>query len=98
MKYKVELLQLQRVFENSLKKKYKSIKKVEVNPERFEEMMDRESNYVFLLDVDIYWDVRDAVENNENFEGLSETAKYFIEYVLKKPFVVPWINLKSEIK
>jgi hypothetical protein len=98
MKYKVELLQLQRVFENSLKKKYKSIKRVEVNPERFEEMMDRESDYVFTLDIDIYWDVRVAVENDESFTKLTDTAKYFIEYVLKRPFVVPWINLKSEIK
>jgi hypothetical protein len=97
MKYKEELLQYQKVFEGTLKRKYKSINDVKVGPESFEEIMEYSKDYPHkTLDVIVKWDVRVSIDNDEHFTNLSSLGGELFYIMFKIKGVVPWINLESD--
>lgn len=97
MKYKEELLQYQKVFEGTLKRKFKCITDVKVDPKSFEEIMEYGKDYPYkTLDVIVKWDVIVSIKNGENFTNLSSLGQDLFYFMFKIKGVVPWINLESE--
>lgn len=97
MNYNTEFLQYQKVFGGTLKRKYKSITKVEVNPKDFEEIMEYNGDYPpTLLGINITWRVRVAIKENESFSGLSSLGQDLFHSMFKIKGVVPWINMETD--
>lgn len=97
MEYNLESLKYQKVLNNFFKKRYKSIISLEVNPLDFEKVIESRDSIRFL-NIDVYWNVVIALENDESLSGLSEYSKNIFHTMFGDSYVVPWINLKSEIK
>lgn len=97
MEYNLESLKYQKVLNNFFKKKYKCFISLEVNPLDFEGVIKLRDSVQFL-NIDFYWDVLIALENDETLSGLSEYSKNIFHTMFGDSYVVPWINLKSEIK
>ena len=96
MNYNTEFLQYQKVFEGTLKRKYKSIVDVSVDAETFEKIMENGWDYpIETLGVTIKWKVRVALENNESFTNFSSLGQDLFYSMFKIKGVVPWINLET---
>jgi len=91
MNYNKQLEDYQRIFEKSLKKRFKSIVRVEVDPSEFEYVMENKSTFN-IFSVKIYWDVYVAVRENETLGGITPLGSE----ILKLMFNIdggPWIDL-----
>jgi len=96
MNYNTDFLKYQKVFEGTLKRKYKSIVDVSVDAESFERIMENGRDYpIETLDVTIKWKVRVAVEENETFGNLSSLGMDLFYSMFKIKGVVPWITLDT---
>lgn len=96
MNYNTDFLKYQKVFEGTLKRKYKSITSVEVNSKDFEEIMEYNNDFPPThLGINIKWKVRVAIEENETFTGLSSLGQDLFYSMFKIKGVVPWINLDT---
>mgnify|MGYP003342690465 CR=1 FL=1 len=96
MKYSAEKEQFQKVFEGTLKRRYKSIQSVTVDDKEFDNAFDNDSRlFALTFDVIIRWSVKKALEENESFGNLSTLGSELIYNMFKKR-MVPWIKLKSE--
>jgi len=93
MKYSTEKEQFQTVFGGVLKRKYKCIKSVNVDDEEFEASFDSEG-WAPSFDVDIEWNVREAINNNESFGNLSSLCSEILYNMFKKR-AVPLIKLRD---
>ena len=93
MKYSTEKEQFQTVFGGILKRKYKSIKSVNVDDEEFEASFDSEG-WATSFDVYVEWNVREAINNNESFGNLSSLGSEILYNMFKKR-AVPWIKLRD---
>jgi hypothetical protein len=97
MNYNTDFLKYQKVFEGTLKRKYKSITSVEVNLKDFEEIMGYNNDYPPThLGITIKWKVRVAIEEDENFTGLSSLGQDLFYSMFKIKGVVPWITLDTD--
>ena len=96
MNYSKEKEQFQKVFGGILKRKYKSIVEVEVNPEDFEEIMENGKDYPFrTLGVTVHWNVQVLIKNNETFANFSSLGQDIFYAMFKIKGVVPWIHLET---
>ena len=96
MNYSKEKEQFQKVFGGILKRKYKSIVEVEVNPEDFEVIMEYGKDYPFrTLGVTVNWDVQVSIKNNETFRNFSSLGQDIFYAMFTIKGVVPWINLDT---
>lgn len=96
MNYNTDFLKYQKVFEGTLKRKYKSIVGVSVDADAFERIMKNGRDYpIETLGVTIKWKVRVAVEENETFGNLSSLGMDLFYSMFKIKGVVPWINLET---
>jgi hypothetical protein len=96
MNYSKEKEQFQKVFGGILKRRYKSIVEVEVNPEDFEEIMEYGKDYPFrTLGVTVNWKVQVSIKNNETFGNLSSLGQDIFHAMFKIKGVVPWIHLET---
>ena len=97
MNYNTDFLKYQKVFEGTLKRKYKSIVDVSVDAESFERIMENGRDYpIETLDVTIKWKVRVAVEENETFGNLSSLGMDLFYSMFKIKGVVPWVDLDTD--
>lgn len=96
MNYNTDFLNYQKVFEGTLKRKYKSIVGVSVDAEAFERIMENGKDYpIETLGVTIKWKVRVAVEENETFGNFSSLGQDLFYSMFKIKGVVPWISLET---
>jgi hypothetical protein len=93
MKYSKEKEQFQKIFGSVLKRKYKSIKSVNVDDAEFDESFDSEG-WAPSFDVYVEWNVREAIVNNESFGNLSSIGSDLF-YTMFKKRAVPWIKLRD---
>ena len=97
MKYNEEFLQYQKIFEKSLKRRYKSVFEVIVDPEAFEIIMEDGKDYPWkLLDVQVNWNVKIAIEENESLSNISSLGQSLFYSMFKIKGVVPWISLNTK--
>ena len=93
MKYSKEKEQFQKVYEGVLKRKYKSIKYIEINEEEFDETFETIS-WTHTFKVTIIWDVREAIREKESFGNLARIGADIFQVMFKKSGM-PWVYLKS---
>jgi hypothetical protein len=91
MNYSKQLKDYQRIFEKSLKKRFKSIVRVEVDPSEFEDVMENKSTFN-IFNVKIYWDVYVAVRENETLGGITPLGSEILKFMFNK-YGGPWIDL-----
>ena len=97
MNYNQEYLKYQTVFKGTLKRKYKSIVDVDVDPEAFEQIMESGKDFPWqTLGVTIKWKVRVALENDETLGNLSSLGQDLFYSMFKIKGVVPWISLDTD--
>ena len=97
MNYNIDFLKYQKVFEGTLRRKYKSIVDVSVDAEAFEQIMENGRDYpIETLGVTIKWKVRVAVEENETFGNLSSLGMDLFYSMFGIKGVVPWISLDTD--
>jgi hypothetical protein len=96
MKYKEDYSNYQRIFEGTLKRKYKCVISVDVNASDFEEIMELGEDYpTKILDVNLKWNVRVALDKNESFGNLSSLGTDLFYSMFRIKGVVSWINLET---
>lgn len=93
MKYSKEKEQFQKVYEGVLKRKYKSIKYIEIDEEEFDTSFESES-WSPSFKVHIIWDVREAIREKENFSNLGRLGADLF-YSMFKKHALPWVYLKD---
>jgi len=91
MNYNKQLEDYQRIFEKSLKKRFKSIVRVEVDPSEFEYVMENKSTFN-MFSVKIYWDVYVAVKENETLGGITPLGSEILKFMFNIDGG-PWIDL-----
>jgi hypothetical protein len=95
MNYNEEFLKYQKIYERTLKKKYSSIKKVELSDlDTFISILEKGYNFPLeRMDADITWNVREAIQKGESFEKLGETGENIFKIMFGLSGVFPWVNL-----
>ena len=97
MNYNKEFLQYQSIFMGTLKRKYKSIVDVDVDPEAFEQIMESGKDFPWqTLGVTVKWKVIVALENDETLGNLSSLGQDLFYSMFKIKGVVPWITLDTD--
>ena len=97
MNYNKEFLQYQTIFKGTLKRKYKSIVDVDVDPEAFEQSMESGKDFPWqTLGVTVKWKVIVALENDETLGNLSSLGQDLFYSMFKIKGVVPWITLDTD--
>lgn len=96
MKYKEDYLNYQKIFEGTLKRKYKCVISVDVDASDFEEIMEYGRDYpTKTLGITLKWNVRVAINENESFGELSSLGMDLFYSMFRIKGVVPWISLES---
>ena len=97
MNYNKEFLQYQTIFKGTLKRKYKSIVDVDVDPEAFEQIIESGKDFPWqTLGVTVKWKVIVALENDETLGNLSSLGQDLFYSMFKIKGVVPWITLDTD--
>lgn len=97
MNYNKEFLQYQTIFKGTLKRKYKSIVDVDVDPEVFEKIMENGKDFPWeTLGVTVKWKVKVAIKNDETLGNLSSLGQDLFYSMFKINGVVPWISLDTD--
>lgn len=96
MKYKEEFLKYQKVFEGTLKRKYKSIVSIDIDPEAFETIIENGKDYPWqTLGVNLNWKVKIALKNDETLDNLSSLGQDLFYSMFGIKGVIPWMSLNT---